>query len=182
MLATTVGPNHTSLADAVEAMLEIRAEHVILWIGLWVRPNRTKAPNQPCDPIGSLDGLIAMTFQVEGRFDQMPKRVSSIHTLRCSGKQGRPAFVLVEGQKKVIWRVTVFSTKVVDPLNCSEQNAFVKPIWLVVIGAGGFLDSNVQHETAKFFDLVEQTVCRYSKLAILDDVSCRVETGPLFLP
>ena len=90
--------------------------------------------------------------------------------------------MFIKCQQKITWWIAIFSAETIDPLDCLNEYPFVELIWLVKIRVVAFLDSNVEHETAEFSDLVEQAVCEFSQLRILGYVCYSIKAGSLFLP
>lgn len=90
--------------------------------------------------------------------------------------------MFVESQKKIIRWLAIYCAESIDPFDCLNEYPFVELIWLVMLRIVAFLDSNVEHETAEFSDLVEQAVCECSQFRVPVYVGCRIKTGPLFLP
>ena len=84
MASQGLSTDSTATADTIEAVLEVMTEHPVLGIGRRIGPHRTKASDQSGDPIGCLESLVAVTLQMNGRFDEMPAAVlPRIHVLCC---------------------------------------------------------------------------------------------------
>ena len=89
-------------------MLEVPPERLVLGPCPRVRPDRPQPSDQPRYPVRRLDGLIAVTLQMEGRFDEMPAPLAPpVHALDRFGQQRRTLLVLVENQDELLRWVAI---------------------------------------------------------------------------
>ena len=111
-------PDSTPATDAIEPTLEIPAERLVLGPSCRFRPDRTEPSHQSRNPVGRLERLMAVAFQMERRLDEMPAPlVPRVHAARGLGDQRRALLVLVEDQGEVLRRVAVLGAKPVNPPN-----------------------------------------------------------------
>ena len=124
-----------------------------------------------------------MAFEVERGLDETPTAVLlGIHAARGGGEQGGSLIVFIEHQDKMRGRLTVLIAELVDALDCLKEDAVVEPVRVVVGGACGLLDPDIENEAIERCDLVEQPVSEPSELYISGHVRGGVEAGPLLFP
>ena len=128
-LSTSSGTNSTSLADIVKPMLEVFPKHVIFPITGRIGPIGAESTNQADNPIGSLQCLIPVTFQLERRFDKtFPRLRASEHIACCLSNQRRALIVLIKRHDKIAWWIAVFGAELVKPLYRLTENLPVEII------------------------------------------------------
>ena len=116
----------------MEPMLEISPEGFVLGPRSRIGPDRPQPSHQPGDPVGHLDGLIAVALQMEGRFDEMATPLASpIHALGRLRQERRTLLVLVENQDELFRRFAVLRAVAVDPLDRLEEHPRIEPIRIV---------------------------------------------------
>ena len=87
----------TPAADLIESVFEVATEDFVFRIRGGVRPSGAKASHQSGNPIGRLEGLIAVAFEVERGLDETLTAVLlGIHAARGSGDQGGSLIVFIE--------------------------------------------------------------------------------------
>ena len=166
------------MADTIETTLEVATEHNVFRICHRIGPYCCDAPDQPSYPVGGLECLVTVTFQVNGRFDKMSASVlSRIHVLRRCGEQLRAPRVFVEEQGEVVRSIVIVLAEVIDSLDCFEKHSGVQPIWAVRVGCGRLSDTNIEYEAAESVDLIEQPIRKLPELHVLGNISGRVEPG-----
>lgn len=73
----------------LDTLAEVLEEHLVLWIRYRIRPVRPDSSHQPCDPVGSLNCLIAMAFYLERRLNEPTSWLGAPkHALPCCGDDG----------------------------------------------------------------------------------------------
>ncbi len=87
--------------------------------GRMVRSSSTSQDALParCNPVGRLHRPIPMALEVEQRLDEAPTPLgSSVHAPRDLGNERGSLGVLIQGEKKIIRRITVQLTELIDAL------------------------------------------------------------------
>ena len=80
----------TPAADLIESVFEVATEDFVFRIRGGVRPSGAKASHQSGNPIGRLECLIALAFEVERGLDETPTAVLlGIHAARGGADGGR---------------------------------------------------------------------------------------------
>ena len=126
---TRSGTDPASPADTIEPLFEIPPKHNVLRVTIRICPYGSEPSHEGRNPIGGLDGLITMAFEVEQGFDEVPTPVGSrVHTPRHFGNQRGPLIVFVKSQKEIGRRVAVHLTELIDPLDCLEKDPRIEAI------------------------------------------------------
>lgn len=115
-------------------MLEIPAEHLVLGPDRRLGPGRAQASDQPRDPVGGLERLVAVALDMERGLDEMPPPFGAgVHALR--GLR-RALVVLVENQHELLRRIAVFGAELVDPLDRLQKHPRIKAVGIVLLRRG----------------------------------------------
>lgn len=103
--ASSLRSDSTPSADSVEPLPEVATKHFVFGISTWVSPNRPEASHQPRNPIGCLECLITVAFEMEGRLDEMlSASLPRIHAACGRRDQRRSLIVFIENQDKICRR------------------------------------------------------------------------------
>ena len=149
-------PDTTAAADLIDLALEIPAEHCVLRPSRWFAPDCTQAPYQSGNPIGGLESLVAMAFDLKHRLKEAATAfvAGGIHALCCLSDESRALAVLVENQRKVLVWMAILRTELVNPLDRFPKNPCIETVGVVCRRRGGLVHSDIDNKPATIIDLV----------------------------
>ena len=128
-------------------MLEIPPEHLVLGPRPRIGPIRPQPSHQPSDPVRRLDGLVAVTLQMEGGFDEMaPPLALPIHALGRFDQKRRALLVLVENKGEPLRWLAVLRAVAVNPLDRLQEHPRVEPVRIVRARRRSFPHADIEHE------------------------------------
>ena len=108
-----------------------------------------------------------MAFELEQRLNETTTTLrSSVHASRYLGNQCWAQGVFVERKNKILSRVAILRTELIDAFDRFEKNPRVQPIRVVQIRRSCFLHPYVEHKAIQPLDLVQQSVGHPSDSAI----------------
>ena len=118
-----MGADPAPPTDPLETLFEIPKKNRVLGIGRRIHPISSKPSNEAGEPIGRLDGLITMAFEIEQRFDEAPAPVGArVHASRDFCYQRRSLAVFIESEKEIGRWTAIFFTELIDPLDRLQKN------------------------------------------------------------
>ena len=122
----------------IKSVFKVCPENFVFGILCWGFPNRAKSSNKPCNPIGSLHGLIAVAFNLEWWLNQAAPRLSGIiHRDSRFSNQGISLIVLIQCQNEILIGITIFFTVLVEAFDRLSQYNAVKLVRVMLFRGMG---------------------------------------------